>query len=212
MDSCVMDYEFLNYFLKPSVVGIMVFYSLTLNSKKGSTYKYFMASGFFFSVMGDILLLFKGLEFFLFGLISFALAHISFSLAYLKNFQFDLKQFSIKAFPLIILNTVIGRLMFIYLTNLPDFKAFMVQPLAFYIILISMNCILASLRKATSQKSYLYGLLGGYLFVASDSILSLNVFAGFNHPIILFLIMFTYYLSEYCILLSTVYHLNYEIE
>ncbi|KAL4438264.1 hypothetical protein ABPG74_009687 [Tetrahymena malaccensis] len=207
----VLDYKILNYFLKPSVVGIMCFYTLTLQANEKSNYKYIMAAGFFFSVGGDTLLLIENLDFFLYGLISFALSHICFIIAYLQSVQLNLKKLLKITLPLTILNLVVGKFMFSYLTNLPNFQQFMVTPLAVYIVLISLHAIIASARVKTSFKSYTYALIGGYFFIASDSILSLNIFAGFNHPIVLFLIMFTYYISEYFILISTVYHLSYEI-
>ncbi|KAL4485470.1 hypothetical protein ABPG72_008338 [Tetrahymena utriculariae] len=207
----VLDYKILNYFLKPSVVGLMCFYTLTLQAKEKSNYKYIIATGFFFSVGGDTLLLVENLDFFLYGLVSFALSHICFILAYLQSVQFNLKKILKITLPLTILNFLVGKFMFFYLTSLPNFQQFMVTPLAVYIVLISLHATIASTRVKTSFKSYIYALIGGYFFIASDSILSLNIFAGFNHPIFLFLIMFTYYVSEYFILISTVYHLSYEI-
>lgn len=170
-----------------------------------------MACGFLFSAMGDSFLMQNdSLLFFVLGLGSFAIAHVFFTIAFFKNSSFNKKLFWRLSFPLAVCLIGYDVFIYIYLTNQDGFPEDKRIPVIAYMIVISAMTFAASMRDKTSLKSYIVGLVGACVFVASDSVLSNSIFVpGFSCKLVSLIIMITYYSAEYLIFVSSLLHYDY---
>lgn len=183
----------LQYFSKPSLMLILIFY-YALNSKKLGSAKHLIILALVFSWLGDVLLLldkqFK--TFFIFGLIAFLVAHIFYifyfwtirkinNIANLPNASIFV---GIAAYTLILFGFVAP--------NVKD----LIVPVAIYALVISV--MFAASFIAFDFKLHAFGkicLAGTFLFLISDSILAINRFVA---PFTLapVLIMLTYAIAQ----------------
>ena len=77
-------------------------------------------------------------------------------------------------------------------------------PVLVYIMAISAMAYTAQIRKGTvSNASYITGLIGARLFLASDSLLALSMFLD-SFPKVDFLIMLSYGIAQACMVYSLV--------
>ena len=77
-------------------------------------------------------------------------------------------------------------------------------PVIGYIIAISAMAYTAQIRKGSvSKASYITGIVGARLFLASDSLLALSMFLD-HFPKVDFLVMLSYGLAQACIVYSLV--------
>jgi len=58
---------------------------MVLNKNKKTKFSYLITVGFLFSMFGDIILIFDGEVFFIFGLLSFLVTHIMYLIAFIDN-------------------------------------------------------------------------------------------------------------------------------
>ena len=134
--------------------------------------------GLVLSFFGDLFLLVKGG--FIPGLSSFLLAHI----CYIFTFKTRIKQRNLSILPGILLY-IIGLVSFLF-----KHLGVMKLPVIIYAITIGLMLYMAILTKDKLL------IIGAFLFVLSDSILSINIF--YQHSIIGSLaVMFTYVLAQY---------------
>jgi len=161
-----------------------------------------------FSWSGDILLLFQeeSKKYFLFGLASFLVAHIFYIVDYAKakrdyrNTR-NLKEQMLAA--ILIILFVVGLLALIY-PNLNEMKI----PVIIYALVISLMLWSSIIRRGhTSQISFRLVFTGSILFILSDSMLALNKFWQ-PLPVSGFLIMSTYMLAQYLIVLGLLKHIS----
>lgn len=161
-----------------------------------------------FSWSGDILLLFQeeNKKYFLFGLASFLVAHIFYIADYAKakrdyrNTR-NLKEQMFAA--ILIILFVVGLLTLIY-PNLNEMKI----PVIIYALVISLMLWSSIIRRGhTSQISFRLVFIGSIFFILSDSMLALNKFWQ-PLPVSGFLIMSTYMLAQYLIVLGLLKHIS----
>lgn len=149
--------------------------------------------GMFFSFVGDVLLMFEGANFFMYGLSAFLLAHA----VYIKVLTgFLPKDLTVKmissAFPFVLF---FGILLYLIIPNLGG----MLIPVIAYGIVISTfgSVALLNYRSAKSTEN-LWICIGAILFIFSDSLIALNKFYEPNE-IYGVSIMVTYILAQYLI-------------
>ncbi len=149
--------------------------------------------GMFFCFVGDVLLMFKGANFFMYGLAAFLLGHI----VYIKiTASFLPKDLTVKmitsAFPFVVF---FGVLMYLIYPNLHE----MLIPVVVYGVTISTFGSVAFLNyreDKSTENSWLF--IGAIIFILSDSLIALNKFYEPNE-LYGVTIMITYILAQYLI-------------
>jgi len=152
--------------------------------------------GLVFSAVGDILLELKTKDFFLFGLVAFLIAQVFYILA-----------FTARTDGRLIVKPLVGAASYLYAFGLyavlhPRIAPSMRLPCFAYALALATMCYTAGCGVSSpwsqATKSQRWALVGGILFVISDSILAIAKFYG---PFVLArtLNMSTYYASQYAI-------------
>ncbi len=176
-------------FAKPMLM-ISLFWYYYSNTKTMN--KHFVL-GLFFSFLGDVLLIGSGEIYFILGLLFFLIAHVFYIIMVLKILQKTrLKNFIIAGIPFLLLFLVLINVLY-------DGLGAMKIPVIVYAMTISFFGVVSLLLYMQIQtKISLLLLFGVLIFIASDTILALNLFyekLSF-YPI---LIMMTYVLAQYLI-------------
>lgn len=170
------EYHFLRFFTKPLLVPLIMAIYLSGITKKSAINSWFL-SGLIFSFLGDTFLLFKWG--FLPGLGSFLLAHVLYILSFVK-----LRVTKMHAsIPFILLYLVF----LVYILH-PYLKEMEIPVIVYGITLSTMAYF--SLR---SKNKWL--VVGAFLFVVSDSLLSFNMFVNYSTGMEL-CVMTTYVLAQ----------------
>ena len=186
----------LHYFVKPLLLlSLMVFFfKQSIELKK--SIKQLMLLALFFSLLGDVLLMFTKQKpfFFIWGLIAFLLAHVMYIFVFLKQ-----RDNSKNAFLFIMVLLVYAAGLY-YL--LQDGLGEMRFPVLAYMLVILTMATTAYLRKENKEnQTYKLVFIGALLFLISDSLLSLNLFYK-PFPLANFSIMLTYGFAQFLIVLG----------
>ncbi|MBQ3419587.1 MAG: lysoplasmalogenase [Erysipelotrichaceae bacterium] len=162
----------------------------------------FVLLALLFSWLGDLLLIPKGIKWFATGGVSFLIGHIFFILAYNKYIDFSLINELITIL-LPFLFIVIALIVFKYLR--PHLPKGLFYPMLIYLITNGlMNCFAWFRALCTTGISSIITALGALLFFVSDSSL---FFVRFDKNSLLkthFLVMLTYSLGEFLIILGLI--------
>jgi uncharacterized membrane protein YhhN len=140
--------------------------------------------GLFFCMLGDGLLIW-----FVIGLSAFLIGHLFYIAAFFKLWTFSWLRFA-TIFPIGIYSTWIGREIVVSLIEKGESS--LIIPVICYVTVISL------MGWAAFMTGNAPAIIGGVLFVISDSILSWNKFIDdvpYSGP----LIMLTYYAAQFCI-------------
>ena len=192
-----LDLGSYRYATKPLIMISLLAYFI---SKKAHISKKIYLWGVFAIIAswaGDVFLMFQEYNglFFIAGLGTFLMAHIGYTAIFLsqKGAKKNLIQFVLLANYALIMGYLI-------LPKAGDLKI----PVIGYIIAISAMAYTAQIRKGSvSKASYISGILGARLFLASDSLLALSMFLD-HFPKVDFLVMLSYGLAQACIVYSLV--------
>jgi uncharacterized membrane protein YhhN len=174
---------------KPMLLTLLVV--VYLASVKKPIFWYVL--GLFFCFVGDVLLMFSGANFFMYGLSAFLFGHLVYikvTSSFLPN-DLTVKMIS-SAFPFVVFFAV---LMYLIYSNLGG----MLIPVTVYGITISTfgSVALLNYRNEKSTEN-LWLLVGALLFLLSDSLIALNKFYE-PHDIYGVSIMITYILAQFLI-------------
>ena len=181
--------EMLKTIAKPMLLTMLVL--VYLASVRKPIFWYVL--GMLFSYLGDVLLMFQGENFFMFGLASFLFAHV----IYIKvTARFLPKDLTVKmissAFPFVVFLAV---LMYLIYPNLGD----LLIPVFVYAITIATFGSVAFLNyRSEKSTENLWLFIGALIFILSDSLLALNKFYEPNE-IYGVSIMITYILAQFLI-------------
>ncbi|QQS98946.1 lysoplasmalogenase [Peribacillus psychrosaccharolyticus] len=162
---------------------LMILYAYKLK-QAFSKYQVLILVGLFFCMLGDGLLIW-----FIVGLSAFLIGHLFYIAAFLQRFTFSWLR-ALTILPIAVYSLIIGTQV-VQALNQND-QSNLVIPVICYILVIS---IMGWTAIMTGNRS---AVVGGLLFVASDSILSWNMFVSevaYSHP----LIMLTYYGGQFFI-------------
>ncbi|MFJ7639695.1 lysoplasmalogenase [Peribacillus sp. NPDC097225] len=166
---------------------LILFYAYTKNMDRMTRYQQLVLLGLFFCMLGDGLLIW-----FVIGLTAFLIGHIFYIAAFLNQWNFSwLRMASI--LPIGVYSTWIGREIVLSLADKGESS--LIIPVICYITVISI------MGWAAFMTGKAAAIIGGLLFVISDSILSWNKFVEditFAGP----LIMLTYYTAQFFIATS----------
>tara|TARA_R110002050_G_scaffold193214_1_gene328108 strand:+ start:8790 stop:9461 length:672 start_codon:yes stop_codon:yes gene_type:complete len=190
-----LHFQGLRQLTKPLILlSLILFFWIYGRQLAKKTYRYILLA-LFFSLLGDIFLLYDHLSpmYFMLGLVAFLLAHITYALVFLIQGKSILK----RKMPLVaLLLLVYGTTLFIILQdNLGTLKI----PVIIYILGILAMAITAYSRKdLVGPTSFKLVFIGAVLFILSDSILAINKFL-ITVPGSHILVMGTYATAQYLI-------------
>jgi uncharacterized membrane protein YhhN len=151
------------------------------------TSRVLLVSALFFCAAGDVLLALDLEQGFIFGLSAFALAHLSFTLCFYRWRHWHKRQ--------LLLLLPLALFLWVMLWLLIPASGALQIPVLGYLGIISAMAITAILANVSGR----YLLIGASCFVISDSLLAINKFLQ-PLPYEGLLIMFSYYLAQYCLL------------
>jgi uncharacterized membrane protein YhhN len=197
LDIFAIQYDILriHFVVKPLLVPVLML--LLVNAQISSRTKWWLFTGLFFSLFGDVFLLyeFKNALFFIFGLASFLLTHIFYIIYFLK----------IKSPQVSLLRQQpwLGALVLAYGCSLvmllyPGLYDLKIPVMLYAAVICSMLlCSLHVFYKA-GRPANVYFVAGALLFVISDSLLAVNKFLN-PFPLAGVFIMLTYCAAQFFI-------------
>lgn len=189
-------FDTLHFISKPLILSALITYFWLTTKPTNKRLKQLTLMALFFSLVGDVLLLFvfKSEFFFIGGLLAFLVAHILYCLLFLNQ-----RNSSLKPYGVIVLFAIyaIGLFAMLY-PGLGD----LLIPVIVYMLVIILMGVTAYLRKENvSSLSFKLVFIGALLFMLSDSILALNKFYT-PIPYSSFSIMLSYALAQLLIVLG----------
>jgi len=196
----LLDQIWLEYPVKPLIMIWLAVYFL-LNTQKKS-FRAGVLIAFFFSWLGDILLMFSGgydnEMFFFAGVGGFFCAQVAYIVLFLTSKENNIKGLLLRN-PLWLI-PLLGYGILIYLVLYPKLEGMMVYIILVYAIsLIGMSAAALNRRDRVSVRSFHFVFVGSLLFVLSDSMIAINKFHT-EIPQAGFLIMITYIAAQYLIM------------
>ncbi len=158
--------EFIHYIFKPLTMVLIISIAIIRSFNVVPSYKYFIIFALIFSLIGDILLM-KLIDKFILGLLFFLLAHIIYIFGFIQGIDVF---YYLVLVPILIFAGIIYRILYAKLNG-------MRIPVFAYVIIISIMGWVAFNRHLNFHDSKsLYVLIGGLLFLFSDSIHAINRF------------------------------------
>lgn len=180
------------YFLKPATIVLMIVIVFFKNISTSELYKNLILIGLLFSLLGDIFLMLKIVQF-KNGLASFLVAHIFYFFAFVS--VTGLNSHPLIFVPILIYFSFLLKKLLPYTFNLKI-------PIIIYSFVLMMNLWQSSSRFYFDySESSLFAFSGTLLFVISDSLLAYNKFVT-KIKKAQFYILGTYYLSQLLIVYS----------
>ncbi|MBL0049036.1 MAG: lysoplasmalogenase [Bacteroidetes bacterium] len=209
--------EFLNlneirYFTKPLLLISLSFYFYQSTKKSRNRFSLFVQCGLFFSLLGDVALLFTAVHeaYFILGLLLFLVAHICYIIAFrnfLKHTQINYTRAQIILFTLPYI--VVSGIVFYTLSS--RLGALFYPVLCYVSVITGMGIASAMRYNSVSKMSFSLILSGAICFMLSDTLLAFNKFyAPFNFAGIS--IMASYILAQYLIVEGSIAELKSEIK
>jgi uncharacterized membrane protein YhhN len=189
----VWQQESLRWFSKPLLMPVLLFLFYTSALfRKGQAF-WLVVAALFFSWCGDVLLQAKGL--FIPGLVSFLLAHVAY-IFYFRLINVGQKGYLRKR-PVIVLPVIVFVALLLYLLfpNLGDMKV----PVVIYSFTIGIMLVMAfNTWSDEHRRSATLFIFGALLFVLSDSLLAIQLFA-IKDPVFGPFVMATYLAAQFLI-------------
>jgi uncharacterized membrane protein YhhN len=190
----------LDYLCKPALMVVLSIWFYLRSRAVGDRFTLLVQAGLFFSLIGDVAMMFvhKDEFNFLVGLAAFMLAQLCYAVAFADNV------FNVGAMEGFILPGICTVIIVVYTTLfvwdiLPHVDNGLTYPVTIYAIAIATMAIAASFRyMRTYPRSFWTVFIGSMLFVASDSALAVN---RFRKPFELapLVIMITYSAAQFLI-------------
>lgn len=187
------------YLSKPLVLFSLLLFFMSRIEKLPNTTKWLVAAALLTSLLGDVLLMQDGPNYFLGGLSSFAVAHLCYAMFFNRRRQGNLH------IPSLIINIVFVGLLILSLNMFIEIPEDMILPVNIYGALIGLNLI------ASVQFNYSNGLknywlpLGVLLFVSSDYLLALKKFNSLDNYLE-YLIFTSYAAAQFLIIVGVLRH------
>lgn len=187
------DQSQLRWFTKPLLMPLLMLGLYIASAKRRGTLFYLIFFALLLSWAGDVLLQMKGM--FIPGLVSFLLAHV-FYIVYFVKTKKD-KKGILQQQPLIGIPVLIYILIFLW--QLYPFLDALKIPVTVYGITIGTMLLTAiNTRRKLSDDAAVLFFIGALLFVVSDSLLAVNLFAK-SHFVLSLCVMLTYATAQYLI-------------
>lgn len=199
----VIRLQYLHQVCKPLIMVTLGIYYLSRAQYRSAV----VGLAIFFSLAGDILLMFEGenSKFFILGLTAFLIAHIFYILAY-RQHQDESMESSLKgvqkirfSFPIVLAGT--GLIVVLY----PSLGTLKIPVMVYALILIVMVLNSVFRYGRTINASFWLVFVGSIFFMLSDSVLAINKFFS---PVTAagFWVMSTYILAQFLIIQGLLKH------
>lgn len=187
------DWQFAEYIFKPLLMISLGYYFVNATILSGVRQNQFVLAAIFFSLLGDVFLMFEGC--FIPGLGAFLIAHIF----YIYAFQPEASRFFSKRMLFIPTILVLVYGYFLLMQVLPNVALPLKTPITVYALTI-LSMLLTALHRFgnVSDISFKYVIIGASLFVISDSLIAISKFVT-SFPMDGVLIMATYGVGQYLI-------------
>ncbi len=189
------------YFIKPSItISLMIFF--VYNSELRGRFAKLILMGLLFGLFGDVFLMLVNQypSFFLYGLISFLIGHAFYIAAFYIDYKWKTnieKKANWLAFIFFSFYAIV------FYSYIRPYLGEMKIPVMAYTFVITLMAIMAVNRKGrVSNASFKLVFYGALLFLISDTLLAFKTFVlPFKYSGML--IMFTYMLSQYLIVMGS---------
>lgn len=197
----------LEYFTKPLLMLSLSIWFFLGSRRVGDRFTLLVQAGLFFSLVGDVCLMFAHVdEFnFLVGLGAFFLAQLCYAMAFIDNIiQVGGLEGLLLSF---VLSVLIAAYAWFFTWDLmPSIDDMLLLPVVAYSVALALMGIAAAFRHTrTFRSSFLMVFFGSLLFIASDSLLAVN---RFRKPFVWapIGIMVTYALAQWLIAAGALRH------
>lgn len=182
-----------SYITKPLTILLLIIYAIKIIPSSSYNFQIFATLGLSLSLVGDVFLMIKNKDYFIYGLAAFLLAHLSYLTAVILDTGFQLNF-------LVLLVITLGLLLFMYkIVSSAGTKKIYVLVYSLVIVLLLWQAIVRSLYIPNSTT--IIFAIGIAFFVISDSILAYNKFVKEKRNA-QFYILSTYYAAQILIVLS----------
>ncbi len=197
----------LEFICKPLLMIVLSSWFFFNSRRVGDRFTLLIQAGLFFSLIGDVALMFSYVDDFNFlvGLGAFFLAQLCYAFAFAQNIA-DVGGAD-GVLVSILIAVAIGTYAFFFAWDLmPSVEDGLELPVIAYVVALSLMGILAGFRfRRTYPRSFWLIFLGALLFICSDSILAYNRFR-FPVPWADLWIMITYGAAQFMIAAGTLAH------
>jgi uncharacterized membrane protein YhhN len=195
------------YVCKPLLMIILSSWFYFSSRRYGDRFTLLVQAGLFFSLVGDVALMYQQLDefFFLIGLGAFLIAQICYAMAFAYN-ALEVGDMDGLGVSLGLSLGIVIFGIFFFWGILPKLDELMTIPVAAYAVAICLMGIAAAFRyRRTFPTSFWTVFFGSLLFIASDSLLAADRFQKplDNAPL---LIGITYVLAQYLIVAGCLLH------
>ncbi len=185
----------LHYIGKPLATVLLCWQVLRVTTPVSARYRRAVAIGMALSLVGDVCLMLPG-DLFVPGLVAFLLAHIGYIVAFAPGSGAKARAAAFALVAIIGTANLVGLLPRVA----PELK---IPVLAYTIVLAAMAAFALARAWTPAVSSALphsarWGAIGAMLFMASDSLLAWDRFAG-GIPMSPLLVLGTYYAAQWCI-------------
>ena len=168
----------LEFVCKPAMMTVLSSWFFFNSRRYGDRFTLMIQAGLFFSLIGDVALMFQHLDefFFLIGLGAFLIAHLLYCIAFIHNITEvgggDGLAVSLGIAALIVLFAVLFSWELV-----PRLDEGLTAPVISYVVIIASMAILAGFRwMRTFPRSFWMVMVGAVLFMGSDTLLAYNRF------------------------------------
>lgn len=190
------DGRWLHWLAKPVTTLLIVAIAWQVHDPARPFYRRAVLAGMLLSCLGDIALMLP-MDAFVPGLVAFLLAHLCYIVAFREGLR--------AGRGLLAASILLGAFAVLNVLGLwPHLPAPMRMPVLAYVVVLASMAVLALARQwrspqpAVEARSAPWAAVGALLFVASDSLLAWDRFAG-GLPLASLLVLSTYYGAQYAI-------------
>ncbi|MCU1053503.1 lysoplasmalogenase [Stenotrophomonas maltophilia] len=190
------DGRWLHWLAKPATTLLIAAIAWRVRDPAQPSYRRAVLAGMLLSCLGDIALMLP-MDAFVPGLVAFLLAHLCYIVAFREGLR--------AGRGLLAASILLGAFAVLNVLGLwPHLPAPMRMPVLAYVVVLAAMAVLALARQwrspqpAVEARSAPWAAVGALLFVASDSLLAWDRFAG-GLPLASLLVLSTYYGAQYAI-------------
>ena len=195
------------YVCKPVMMLILSSWFFYKSRRVGDRFTLLIQAGMFFSLIGDIALMFQHLDDFnfLIGLASFLIAQLCYAIGFLHNIV-DVGPARGGLVSTLAAVALVAYGYFFASSLIPAVDDGIAVPVGIYVAAISLMGVMAAFRFGrTFMQSFILTMMGALFFVASDSILAINRFLRpLDHAS--WSVILTYAIAQLCIAWGALIH------
>lgn len=202
----VQGWHGLIYVCKPLLMITLSVWFYFKSRRVGDRFTLLIQAGLFFSLIGDVALMFEHLDefYFMIGLGAFLIAQLCYTIAFAHNIANAAAPFSF--LPWIIGTGITAYGVFFAMDLMPRIDEVIKVPVGVYAVAITLMGLGATFRFGrTFPQSFVLVLIGAFLFIASDSLLATNRFLRtLDHSS--WSVILTYAIGQYMIVTGCLAH------